>query len=61
MNLPKKTIAEFQSIYFEETGIDLTEQQALVKANDLLNLFQVIYKPFDINKVDGDKYERNQN
>ncbi len=45
MKLSQKAIVEFQTIYKQEYGIELSEAEALEKAIKLLRLFKVVYKP----------------
>lgn len=39
-----KAIQEFKEIYFEEYGINLSEEEANRQANDLINLFKVFFR-----------------
>jgi len=43
--ISKKALEEFKKIYKEEFGSDISDEEALEKATNLLNLFRVIYKP----------------
>lgn len=51
--LPKNAVIEFQSIYQKEFGIVVTFEQALQKAEDFIQLFDlVIQKPKQVEKED---------
>ena len=45
MKLTKEAIEEFKSIYQEEFGEILPDDEAYEKASNLLRLFKVIYRP----------------
>lgn len=45
MQLPPKAVAEYQKIFKQEFGEDLTFEQAEAQGMKLLRLFQIIYKP----------------
>ena len=49
MPLKKEAIREFQEIYKEKFGEEISDQRALELGNNLLNLFKVIYKPISKN------------
>ncbi len=42
--LKKEAIDEFKQIYFEESGIKLSEEEATRRATELINLFEVLFK-----------------
>ena len=42
MNLPREAIEEFKEIYRKEFGEELSDDEASRKANNLIELFQVI-------------------
>ena len=43
--LPLKAIEEFKVIYKQEFDEDLSEKEALEAATNVMNLFQLIYRP----------------
>lgn len=43
--LSEKAITEFKEIWREIHGEDLSDEKALIEANKLLKLINVIYKP----------------
>jgi len=43
--LSEKHIKQFQKIYKEHFGTDLTKEQAYDKAINIIQLFKIIYKP----------------
>lgn len=50
--LSPKAIKEFKGIYKVIVGQDISDQEALVLATDLINLFKVIYRPLTGGKVE---------
>lgn len=42
--LPPKALIEFKTIFKEEFGVDLTEEETTQKATAILNLFRVLAK-----------------
>ena len=45
MPLSKEAIREFKEIYKKDTGKELSNQEALDMATNLLTLFKAIYRP----------------
>jgi len=45
MSLPKEAIEEFKEIYKKESGKEISDQEALEMATNLLTLFSAIYRP----------------
>lgn len=45
MHLSKNTVEEFQEIYKEEYGINISYEEAETQALRVLRLFSLIYKP----------------
>lgn len=45
MMLPKEAILEYQAIYKNVFGKDISYAEALEKGTELIKLFQLIYKP----------------
>ena len=43
--ISQQAIDEYKTLYEEEYGIDLIEEEAIEKAKLLLSLFKVTYKP----------------
>ena len=42
--LPKQAIDEFKQIYLSEEGIQLSDQEAVVLGNNMMNLFKILTK-----------------
>ena len=40
--LPKEAIQEFQKIYKERFGVDLSDAEASFRANNLVNLYRAV-------------------
>lgn len=53
----RASVAKFQQIYFQEYGINLDEQTAYELANNLVNLYRIVYLPDTANI--SQKYETN--
>lgn len=45
MTLPDEAVKEFQEIYKEKIGKELSFEQAKIEAESFLNLFDLITKP----------------
>lgn len=45
MQLPPKAIIEYQKLFKQEFGQELTYEEAETQGRKLLRLFQIIYKP----------------
>ena len=45
MELSKEAIEEYKRIYKAEFGKEISDQEAYEQANDLLELFKIIYRP----------------
>jgi len=45
MQLPPKAVTEYQKLYKQEFGRELTYEKAEAQGMKLLRLFQIIYKP----------------
>lgn len=43
--LDKKSVEQFQKLYKEKYGVDLSFEQALKMGLELINLFRVVYRP----------------
>ena len=43
--MTEQCLEEFKKIYFEEFGLEISDDIALNLATNLLNLFSLIYKP----------------
>jgi hypothetical protein len=54
--LSKKAIKEFQQIWLEEFGEEISDDFALEKGTKLINLFEIIYRPIPKN---NEKHEKN--
>lgn len=46
--LPKQAIDEYKKIYKEEIEVDISDEEASKKANDLICLFKVLVKSSNI-------------
>ncbi len=51
--LPEEAIKEFKILYKKVFGIELTDSEAIFRANNLLRLYKVIYKASPANMVKG--------
>jgi hypothetical protein len=45
MSIKNQSIKEFQEIYKEEFGKEISKQKALELATNLINLYKIIYPP----------------
>ncbi len=43
--LPTKAIEEFKVLYKKHYGLDISDQEASRRANNLVNLYKIIYSP----------------
>lgn len=43
--LPPEAVEEFKSLYKKRFGEDLSNEDASKRANNLVNLFKVVYQP----------------
>jgi hypothetical protein len=50
MNITEKQLAEFKLIFREQTGKEISDQEALELTQKLLGLVKLVYKP--ISKLD---------
>lgn len=41
--LPKEAIEEFKKLYFKNYGIELTDEEATYRANNLVALYSAVY------------------
>jgi hypothetical protein len=55
MMISDQALQEFKTIWRDETGLEITDKQALDAAVALLHLFDVIYRP--ISKGWSDEYD----
>lgn len=55
--LPKQAIEEYKKLYKERFGVDLDDGEAILRANNLVNLYKAVYEPFQGNilKEEGDE------
>lgn len=60
--LSKKALEEFKTIWRKQFGEDISDEKATEEGSNLLNLFNVIYRPIKKEwlKDDEDKKHRNQ-
>lgn len=49
MNLPDEAVKEFQKIYKNKIGKEITFNEAKIKAEKFINLFDLITKPIKNN------------
>ena len=51
MTLPHSAIQEFKELYLKEFGIELTDNEAVLKGNELLHLYTTLidHEPDNIN------------
>ena len=52
--LPKEAIKEFQVLYQKRFGIDLSDQEATLRANNLVNLYKFVYGESSFGPVQKD-------
>lgn len=52
MRLSQKAIADFKKIYLNNFGVNISDEEANGKGLELLNFFQLIYKPISISGND---------
>ncbi len=53
--LPKEAIQEFKKIYKKVYGIELTDEEASRRANNLVSLYRTIYGNASFGRVENDK------
>lgn len=51
--LPKEAIDEFKKLYKKRFGVDLSDEEAAFRANNLVNLYKATYGPESFGKVEG--------
>ena len=45
--LPKEAIEEFRKLYLQRYGIQLSDEEAAYRANNLVNLYKIVYGESD--------------
>lgn len=50
--LPKKAVEEFKCIYKKSYGIELSDEEASLKANNLVRLYQAVYSDMPFGRVE---------
>jgi len=45
--LPKEAIEEYKKIYKKEFGVELSNEDASFRANNLVNLYRAVYSKVD--------------
>lgn len=50
MQLSKEVVEEFKQIYKEEFGKEFSDQEALEKGINLINLFRIIYREIPVDR-----------
>lgn len=53
--LPKEAIEEYRQIYKKVFGVDLSDEEATLRANNFFNLYKVVNSPtsFDLEQAGG--------
>ena len=51
--LPKEAVIEFQGVYEKINGVQLSFEEAVAKSEELITLFQAVYKPIKKSTVDS--------
>jgi hypothetical protein len=59
--LPKEAIEEFKKLYLQRFGIRLTDAEASFRANNLVNLYKIVYGESQPGPVIKSESEDNQN
>jgi hypothetical protein len=53
--LPKEAIAEFKKLYKARFKVDLSDEEAAFRANNLVNLYEAVYGTSSGKQSGGDK------
>jgi hypothetical protein len=55
--LPQEAIEEYKKLYKQRFGVDLSDEEASLRANNLVNLYVAVYGPysFGMQKKRGEK------
>ena len=48
--IPKEAVEEFKQIYKKEFGVEINDEEAIFRANKLVNLYKAVY---------GDSFNQN--
>jgi hypothetical protein len=52
--LPEEAIKEYKILYAKRFGVELTDEEAVFRANNLVNLYTVVYseRAFDVGETE---------
>lgn len=50
--LPKKAVEEFKRVYKKSYNIELSDEEAEIKANNLVRLYQAVYSDLPFGRVE---------
>lgn len=52
--LPQEAIEEYKILYQKRFGIELTDEEAILRANNLLTLYKVVYSEASLGVAETD-------
>lgn len=55
--LPKEAIQEFKKLYKARFGVELTDEEASYRANNLVNLYKFVYEEPASGPIKSNDYE----
>ena len=55
--LPAEAINEFKELYRKKFGVELSDEEASFRANNLVNLYKFVYGESPINRIIKEKCE----
>jgi len=58
--LPKQAIIDFKAIWKKNFGEDISDEKATEEALNLLNLFNIIYRPMPKSWLNNNDYDKQQ-
>ena len=53
--LSKEAIEEYKILYKEKFGIELTNEEAILRANNLVDLYRAVYSTADFSALKDDR------
>ncbi len=53
--LPKEAIEEFKKLYKERFRVELSDEEAVFRANNLVNLYEIVHDASGGKKSEGEK------
>lgn len=56
--LPKEAIEEFKKLYKERYGIELSDEEASYRANNLVNLYKAVYDESSFGRIKVEEKEK---